>query len=102
MALIVFMGIFIISISMIIFNNKFTNEIIEKCSEQFNSAENKSLNYCEGFINNAENETNYYKRFNRWTTRLSSDNIKIYRNLPKLLKNREEKRLNTIVVNNSF
>ena len=102
MALIVFMGIFIISISMIIFNNKFTNEIIEKCSEQFNSAENKSLNYCEGFINNAENETNYYKRFNRWTTRLSSDNIKIYRNLPKLLKNRVEKRLNTIIVNNSI
>ena len=102
MALIVFMGIFVISISMIIFNNKFTNEIIDKCSEQYNSTENKPLYDCEGFINNAVNETNYYKRFNRWITRLSSDNIKIYRKLPKLLKNREEKKLNKVVVNNSI
>ena len=111
MTLIVFIGIIIISISMIIFNHIFTGEIdticknftkeknsIEDCNKYF-TLEKYNYNY-----ESSENGKNYYDEFNVWILRLSSDNIKIYRDLSRNLEGRNVigDQIDNIVVNYSI
>ena len=111
MTLIVFIGIIIISISMIIFNHIFTGEIdticknftkeknsIEDCNKYF-TLEKYNYNY-----ESSENGKNYYDKFNVWILRLSSDNIKIYRDLSRNLEGRNVigDQIDNIVVNYSI
>ena len=82
MTLIVFMGIVILSISMIIFNYHYSDGLIEVCDIYYKNHINETLGYCEGLIKNPKNDTNKLKRFDRWILRFSSDNVKKYRLLP--------------------
>ena len=105
MTLIVFMGLVILSISMIIFNYQYSDGIIEVCDIYYNNHTNGALDYCEGFIKNPTNDTNMLKRFDRWILRLSSDNIKKYRLLPdeQLKPNyNDNNNINDVIVNYSL
>ena len=100
MILILFLGIMILSISMIIFNIKYTKGIKNVCNMRFKNSNISELRYCEGFVNVQEN-TNLYKRFNRWILRLSSDNIRVYRHLPEQLASNYRKTIDRVVINYS-
>ena len=99
MALIVFMGIVVLAISMIVFNHNYSDGIIDMCKNDF---KDKRLGYCEGYIKDSENNTNFYERFNRWLTRLSSDNIQVYRKLPDDSNWKNKINVNDIVINYSI
>ena len=100
---IVFMGVFVLSISMIVFNLNYTDGITDVCDSYFKGIHDiKSLEYCEGFIKHSEENTNLYERFNRWILRLSTDNFLVYRKLPQQLKSRNLDNVNDVVINYSI
>ena len=100
MALIVFMGIGVLAISMIVLNHKYTDDIIDICKKYYKD-NNGTLGYCEGYIKNSNDNTNLYEKFNRWLVRLSSHNIQVYRNLPADNNWRNKDDVNDVVVNYS-
>ena len=98
MALIMFIGIVVLSISTLIFNLKFTNNIIDICNEYFKgNLEINNPSYCEGYLDSIKERN---RRFYRWILRFSSDNIYIYRHIPELL-NSTNNNINDVVINYS-
>ena len=102
MALIVFMGMVVLAISMIIFNHNYSGGIIDICKDYTKGKNIGNIGYCEGYIKDSENNTNFYQRFNRWLTRLSSDNIQVYRKLPDDSNWKNKINVNDIVINYSI
>ena len=105
MTIIVFMGIVILSISMVIFNYHYSDGILDVCDIYYKNHTNEELRYCEGLIKNPKNDTNMLKRFDRWILRFSSDNIKKYRKLPdeQLKPNyKDNDNINDVIVNYSL
>ena len=108
-AVIAFMGICVLSISLIVFNDRYTDGINTVCNkynnDNINGLDQRELGYCKGFVQNSKEGSNYYNRFNRWILRFSSDNILVYRKLPKFLKNEheyEEKNVEDVLINYSI
>ncbi len=107
MTVILFLGICVLAISVMIFNNNYTDSIFDICDDLYNNksgtiVETKNITYCKGFIKQSTEETNYYQRFNRWILRFSSDNIDAYRKIHKHINAYPEDNVEKVVVNYSI
>ena len=106
MTLILFMGICILSISIIIFNHNYTDGIFDVCDDLYDNSTGNvnvtNVKYCRGFIKNSNIDTNYYQKFSRWILRISSDNIEVYRKIHKYINLKPEDNVEDVVVNYSI
>ena len=105
MALIVFMGICILAISMMVFNLSYTDGINDVCNDFYRDIKlfnETNLGHCKGFVKDSEEDTNYYNRFNRWIVRFSSENLLVYRKLPEQLKRKYEENIEDVIINYSI
>ena len=99
--LIAFLGIVVLSITTMIFNFQYTDSIIDICNDYFaDNLDGKNTTYCEGYLNSENVEQN--KRCYRWISRFSSDNIRIYRFIPKLITTKYIDNIDDVVVNYSI
>ena len=76
--LVLFIGIFVLAISMMVFNHHYTKGINRVCNNNFNRMKPDNLTFCSGFITVKDVSLNVYARFNDWILRFTSDNIEVY------------------------
>ena len=75
---VVFIGIFILGVSMMIFNHHYTKGINRVCNNILRKYGSNDLVFCEGFITIANESLNIYSKFNDWILRFTSDNVEVY------------------------
>ena len=94
--IVLFIGIFILSISMMVFNHHYTKGINRVCNNNFRK-NGENIIYCNGFVTVANESLNVYSRFNDWILRFTSDNIKVYQELHNYITNNTENTRDVII-----
>ena len=87
--IVLLIGIFVMAISMMVFNHHYTKGINRVCNNNYEKR-GENISYCNGFITVANESLNVYTRFNDWILRFTSDNIKVYQELHNYITNKTE------------
>ena len=105
-AVVLFIGMCVMAISMIVFNHHYTKGINRVCNNNYKKLGKNDIGFCEGFITVANQSLNIYNRFNDWILRFTSDNIEIYQllhyNTTNITKNVDDVSINYSVLNFFF
>ncbi len=100
-AIILFVGIFVMAISMMVFNHHYTKGINRVCNNYYLKYQNNDLDHCEGFITVANESLNLYNRFNDWILRFTSDNVEVYQLLYQNITGKDTKNADDVSINYS-
>ena len=79
-----------------ILNINYSSEIKDVCKY------NNTAYDCYGYMSGVNSDENFYKKFNQWLQRLSSDHVFIYRKLPKQLRGADNEKIDDVLVNFSL
>ena len=94
--IVLLIGIFVMAISMMVFNHHYTKGINRVCNNNYEKR-GENISYCNGFITVANESLNVYTRFNDWILRFTSDNIKVYQELHNYITNKTENTKDVII-----
>ena len=100
-ALILFIGVFVMAISMMVFNHHYTKGINRVCNDFYVKYRRNDIKLCEGFITMANESLNEYIKFNDWILRFTTDNVEIYQLLYANFTNNETKNADDVSINYS-
>ena len=90
-----FLGLLCLSIVLMILNIHYSSEIKDVCK-------NNNISNCYGYMTGVNSDENFYRKFNQWLQRLSSDHVFIYTKLPENLRGRYNKNIDDTLVNYSL
>ena len=76
-----FLDTLVLSIPILIFNHHYTKGINRVCNNLYNGNNTDYSEYCDGFVTVEGADINKYSRFNSWTLRYTTDNLKVYKTL---------------------
>ena len=91
-----FLGVLCLTILLMILNINYSSEIKDVCKY------NNTAYDCYGYMSGVNSDENFYKKFNQWLQRLSSDHVFIYRKLPKQLRGADNEKIDDVLVNFSL
>jgi len=97
-----FLGILSLSIVLMVLNMEYSSGIKDVCNSKFKNTNATKIGNCYGYVTEIDNNENYYKMFNQWLQRFSSDSIFIYRRLPRLLRGSINNNVDDVLVNYSL
>ena len=99
---ITFLGFLSLSVVLMVLNKEYSKGIKEVCNSKYKNTNDNNFGNCFGYVTDSNNDENYYRMFNQWLQRFSSDNIFIYRKLSKTLRGSLNKNVGDVLVNYSL
>jgi len=97
-----FLGLLSLSIVLMVLNMEYSSGIKDVCNSKFKNTNATKIGNCYGYVTDINSDENYYKMFNQWLQRFSSDSIFIYRKIPRLLRGSINKDVDDVLVNYSL
>ena len=100
--IITFLGLLSLSVVLMVLNMEYSKGIKDVCNSKYKNLDDTNFGNCFGYVTDSNNDENYYRMFNQWLQRFSSDNIFIYRKLSKTLRGTLNKNVDDVLVNYSL
>ena len=97
-----FFGLLSLSTVLMVLNMEYSKGIKGVCNSKYKNAQDNNFGNCFGYVTDSKSKENYYRMFNQWLQRFSSDNIFIYRKLSKTLRGTLNKNVDDVLVNYSL
>ena len=61
-----------------VLNKEYSKGIKEVCNSKYKNTNDNNFGNCFCYVTDSNNDENYYRMFNQWLQRFSSDNIFIF------------------------
>ena len=100
--LVCFLGLLSLSVVLMVLNMEYSSGIKDVCNSKFKNSNVTKIGNCYGYVSEKNNDENYYKMFNQWLQRFSSDNIFIYKKLHIQFIGRRNQNVDDVLVNYSL
>ena len=97
-----FFGLLSLSTVLMVLNMEYSKGIKDVCNSKYKNTQGNNFGNCFGYVTDSKSKENYYRMFNQWLQRFSSDNIFIYRKLSKTLRGTLNKNVDDVLVNYSL